>query len=324
MSRLIVTVDDLRATAERLRNALTVYERFVEEWPYESDAVPDPIERYLAERGGGRPGSEASPGAALAAEIRELYYEVREAEAAYVQRARERDRTDWSGVLAETGPVREAARRVHAAGYGTDPETGEPGYLLPREQCPAALVSMNAGSSPVGFPDRAAQYRTVAERFDLAPEVVYYPGSGHDVSPSEAFSESRVVYADVDAAAMHDLDQAGYEAVSADAAAHDLETPADLILFRNAGVIEEPIVEANLRAGGWVLANDHLESARHLAGMDRLELVGVVPDDWSGDAPAVRDSEEPHETDRTVERSDAPRPVANGSPLALYVFRSGL
>ncbi|WP_226023866.1 hypothetical protein [Halomicrobium salinisoli] len=317
---MTATDDDLRATAERLRDALAVYERFVERWPCESDAVPDAVERYLAERDAGSPGPESSPGAALVAEIRELYYEAREAEAASVQRARERGAPDWSRVLAETEPVREAARRVHAAGYGTDPETGAPGYLLPRELCPAALVSMNAGSSPVTFPDRAAQYRAVAERFDRSPDVVYYPGSGHDVSPSEAFPESRVVYVDVDAAAMDDLKRAGYEAVGADAAAHDPETPADLLLFRNAGVTAELVVEVALRPGGLVLANDHLDSASHLAGMDRLELVGVVPDEWSGDSPAV-DTVEPDGENRSSESRPAQRVLESGSPLDLYVFR---
>ncbi len=320
---MTVTDDDLRATAERLRDALAVYERFVEAWPCESDGVPDSVERYLEERGVGPPGPESPPGAVLAAEVRELYYEAREAEAAYVQRARERGRTDWSRVLAETEPVREAARRVHEVGYGTDPETSQPGYLLPREQCPAALVSMNAGSSPVAFDERTAQYRAVAERFDLSPELVYHPGSGHDVSPSEAFPESRVVYVDVDAAAMDDLNRAGHEAVAADAAGYELETPADLLLFRNAGMIEEPIVEANLRLGGWVLANDHLESARHLARMDQLELVGVVPDDWSGGSPTV-DVLTSSEGRSPSDRPRAQRALENGTPLDLYVFRSGI
>lgn len=56
-------------------------------------------------------------------------------------------------------------------------------------------------------------------------------------------------------------------------------TPPDPVLFRNAGVPEESVVEADLRAGGWVLANDYLTSASHQFEVDRLELVGVVPDD---------------------------------------------
>jgi len=81
---------------------------------------------------------------------------------------------------------------------------------------------MNGGSSPVTFEDRVTQYVAFADRFDVSPDVVYYPGSGHDVSLSEAFPESRVIYADVDEAAMSDLDRAGYEAVGTDAAAYEL------------------------------------------------------------------------------------------------------
>ncbi|WP_459193222.1 hypothetical protein [Halosimplex sp. J119] len=309
---MAVTADDLRAVAERLRAVLAVYDRFVAERPDESGAVPEEGRQYLADRGSDSSDTDASPGVALAAEIEALYYEAREVEAAYIQQVRKGSRPDWSRVLADTDPVREAALRVHAAGFGIDPETGDPGYLLPRELCPAALVSMNPGSSPVTFDDRVAQYRAVADRFDRSPDVVYYPGSGHDVSPSAAFPDARVVYGDVDAAAMADLDRAGYEAVGADAAGYELDSGADVIVFRNAGLLEEPVVGANLRPGGLVLANDHLESARHVAGMDALELIGVVPNEWAGDVPPV-------ETDRS--KGPAHRAVEAGSSLDLYVFR---
>ncbi|WP_435066301.1 hypothetical protein, partial [Halobaculum sp. EA56] len=54
-----------------------------------------------------------------------------------------------------------------------------------------------------------------------------------------------------------------------------------------AGLLEEAIVAGNLQSGGWVLANDHLKSARHLARMDPLKLVGVVPDAWTGSSAPV-------------------------------------
>jgi|GEM_PF-1619890 hypothetical protein len=327
-SPMAVTADDLRVIAYQLLDSLDVYDRFVEGWPYEHDAVPNEIVAYLVELDGSTSGAETSPGVALATGVTEQYHEAREAEAMYVQRVRERGRPDWSRIVAETEPVRQAARRVHTAGYGIDPETGEPGYLLPRELCPARLVSMNGGSSPVTFEDRVTQYVAFADRFDVSPDVVYYPGSGHDVSLSEAFPESRVIYADVDEAAMSDLDRAGYEAVGTDAAAYELGEEADVILFRNAGLMEEPIVETNLRAGGWVLANDHLESARHLARMDSLELVGVVPDTWTGDFPTVNTEDlgaylsrlDPGAEDWKQE-SDEP-PLEKGTPLDVYVFRA--
>jgi len=312
---MAVTVHDLRDRADRLLDALDVYDRFVDGWPHERGSVPPEVEAYLTQRDGEARESDTQTGVVLASDVTDLYYEAREAEATYVQQARERDRKDWSRVVAETEPVREAARTVHTAGYGTDPETGEPGYVLPKELCPAYLVSMNASSSPVTYDDRVAQYRAVADRFDLSPEVVYHPGSGHDVSPSGAFPDSRVVYADVDAAAMDDLNRAGYEAHTADATGYELTGGADVMVFRNDGLFGEAIVAANLRAGGWVLANDHLESARHVARLDSLELVGVVPDEWAGDSPSVE----------TVRAKGTPRstpPFERWSPLALYVFRN--
>lgn len=308
----MVTVHEIEASSERLREALDDYERFVEGWPYQSEAVPEYFERYLSDSEAVGAESEQSPGVALATEIVDRYHEAREAEGEYVEQQRSRGRSDWSRIVAETEPVRTAARRVHLAGYGADSGAGVPECVVPEEMCPASLVSMNPGSSPVTFEDRIAQYEAVAEAFDLVPGTVYHPGSGHDVSPSAAFPESRCVYVDVDEAAMAELARAGYEAVGADATGYELDAEADLTVFRNAGLLEGAVVDANLRDGGWVLANDHLDSASHLLELDALELVGVVPDTWAGDAP-------------TVETGDpnAGPSFETHSPLDLYVFADG-
>lgn len=311
---MTVTVGDLRDAADRLLDALDVYDRFVDGWPYEHEPVPAAVEAYAREYGEGDGGVESptATGRALTAVVETAYRRARDAEDAFVQRARTQGRTDWAGVAAETAPTREATLRARTAGYGVDPETGDPGYLLPASLCPTSHRSMNAGSAPVAYDARVAQYRAVAERFALAPDVVYHPGSGHDVSLSEAFPSSRVVYADVDPVAVADLRGAGYEAVCADAASYDPAGGADVVVFRNAGLLEEAVVDATLRPGGWVVANDHLESARHVSRLDALDLVGVVPDEWSADAPPVRE----------VEDASAPRRWSDGwSPLDLYVFR---
>lgn len=310
---MAVRVEDLRTVANQLLAAVDVYDQFVEGRPDEGGPLPDDIERFLKELDGSDSVPETEPGVALAAVVEERYYEAREVQAEYIEQAREQGRSDWSQIVEETEPVRTATRRVHTAGYGTSPEADEPDYLLSRGRCPARRVSMNAGSSPVVFEDRVAQYRAVSDYFDLSPELVHHPGSGHDVSPSEAFRGSRVVYVDVDEAAMADLNRTGYEAVGADATAYELTEPADGIVFRNAGLVEEAIVETNLRAGGWILANDHLESASHVARLDSLELVGVVPDDWLGDSPPVQT------TGLDSSLSDAGD--GERGPLDLYVFR---
>jgi len=320
---MAVTRDDLRATAERLLDALDAYNRFIKGRSYESVTVPAGVREHFADRDETAFGADASPEETLANAVVDLYYEVREAEAAYVQQAREQGRSDWATVVVETKPVREATRQVHTAGYGVDPKTGQSDYLLPKELCPARRVSMNDGSSPITYEGRVAQYRAFADKFNPLPEVVYHPGSGHDVSPSAAFSESRVVYVDVDEAAMDDLTRAGYEAVGADATGYELADGADVIVFRNAGLVEEAAVAANLRPGGWVLANDHLESARHLARLDSLDLVGVVPDDWTEESPPVDTSDLDaylSGTERTDDSLSSP-PFGKGTPLDLYVFR---
>lgn len=309
-------VSDLDTAADRLTMVIAAYERFVASEDRKSDfeSLPTELQDILDDVD-----SKGQQGVALTEIVTDRYYDARETQAKYVQQVRERDRPDWDAVLAATESVREASRKVHTIGPHSRTETGDPHENLPREACPACRVSMNAGSEPVAYDDRVAQYRAVTEHFDISPEVVYHPGSGHDVSPSAAFPEVRVVYVDVDATAMADLREAGYEGAAADAAGYEVKAGADLIVFRNAGLMEEPVVVSNLRAGGWVLANDHLESARHLTALDELELVGVVPDECAGGNPSVVT------TDLDAYRTRLATPPADcrgkGSPLDLYVFQ---
>lgn len=331
--QMVTPTDDITRKATQLQEALAVYGQFVEGWPYERTEAPTIINEFLAEKGVN--GRSNSPGVALATIIRDHYQEARELEATYIEQYRDRKCPDWSVFIDETEQIREACRRVHAAGYEDDP-ADESRDQLPPEMSPAHLVSMNANSSPITFEDRVLQYRAFADHFDVSPNVVQHPGSGHDVSPSDGFSQSRVRYIDVDAAAMAELERAGYEAVAADAVGYEADECADVIVFRNAGLAEEPIVQRNLRPGGWVLANNHLESAEHLLAMDTLNLVGVVPDTWSGDTPAVETAAldaylSPIETDAEYRRwrryeyerggrTDGRAPFKKGSHLDLYVF----
>jgi hypothetical protein len=313
-----VTVEVLRNEAARLRDTLDAYEQFVDGWPYEHDTPPCEADAALAQPVDADGSTPADVGDALATDVETQYYRVTELTGEYVQQVRASGRREWDRVVAATRSARHACQRVHAAGFGVAPETGDSDYILPPSLCPAHRVSMNAGSEPVVYDNRVAQYRAIADRFDLAPDVVYHPGSGHDVSPSRAFTDSRVVYADVDAAAMADLQRDGYDAHGADAADFELPGGADVVVFRNAGLLEEGVVAATLRSGGWVVANDHLESASHLARLSDLELVAVVPHDWTGAAPQIELVDAP---DLRSRADDELSPLADRSPLALYVFR---
>jgi len=91
--------------------------------------------------------------------------------------------------------------------------------------------------------------------------------------------------------------------------------------------MEEPIVETNLRAGGWVLANDHLESARHQHGWTRSNSLGSFPipgrgfpDGQYGGFGRVSLPARPGAEDWKQE-SDEP-PLEKGTPLDVYVFRA--
>jgi hypothetical protein len=324
---MTVTAETLEIWAERVDNALDIYTRIVEEELADADyaELSKESKQYFEKCCENKLDSATLPGEALAAKIKELYLEARKKEAMYIEQAREQEQTDWGSLVTETASIREATRRVHAAGFEANPDHDNSGYVLPEEMCPASLVSMNAGSTPFTVDDRVTQYETFARYFDVTPEVVYYPGSGHDVSPSAAFPESCVIYADVDAAAMNDLDKAGYETVWADATAHELETGADVILFQNAGLMEEPIVERNLRGSGWVLANNHLESAEHVATLETVELVGVIPDENRLTVNTSNLDGYLSRLDTGPESPvdpDAQQPFTKGASLDTYVFRA--
>jgi hypothetical protein len=340
---MVVTADEIQASADRLRIAIERYEQFVESWPVDPDRNLGGLDVYLDSRAHRAVEPARQLGIALTTRVTQRYHESRDVEARYTQQARDSGRQDWSQIVAETDPIRDVARRVHTAGYEGDPESGEPGYLFPKTLCPAVQVSMNAGSSPVSYEDRIAQYRAVADRLSEVPEIVYYPGSGHDVSPSAGFPGSHVVYVDVDEGAMVDLQRAGFDAVGADATGYELTDGADVIVFRNTGLLEEATVERNLREDGLVLANDHLESASHVSQLDSVELIGILPHEWDGDPPVIRPGESSRskehattegseltctpsgETLREVDSPNTPAakdPIVNGDPLDLSVFRS--
>lgn len=320
------TAEDLRGTAGRLSDLLDIYDRFIHGWPYQNRPVSTEIGTELLKQDTEASESVTRTGMELVNEVTALYHRARDAQAAYIQQTRARGQDDWSQIVSDTKPIRQTILRVHAAGFGIDPDTGAPGYTVPKALSSAHHVSMNRGTSPVTYEERVTQYRAIADRFDIDPDVVYHPGSGHDVSLSKAFPDSQVEYADIDTPTMADLSRAGYTAHGTDGAGYVIAGGADMIVFRNAGLLEEAVVETNLRSGGWVVANDHLESARHLTQLDSLRLVGVVPDEWPGDSPPVeilrterRDSV-PIRGDSTCAKH-SPRQIERGSPLSMYVFR---
>lgn len=311
------TAEDLRGTARRLSDLLDIYDRFIHGWPYQNGPVSTEIGTELLKQDTEASESVTRTGMELVNEVTALYHRARDAQAAYIQQTRARGQDDWSQIVSDTKPIRQTILRVHVAGFGIGPDTGAPGYTVPKALSPAYRVSMNRGASPVTYEKRITQYRTVADRFDIDPDVVYHPGSGHDVSLSRAFPDNQVVYADIDTPAMATLSHEGYAAQGADATGYTLGDGTDVIVFRNAGLLEEAVVDANLRPGGWVLANDHLESARHVARIDSLELVGIVPDEW----PVKWKSVETGSFKPDCTRSRQKESYERWSPLDLYVFR---
>src|SRR5262249_38291120 len=139
----------------------------------------------------------------------------------------------------------------------------------------AALQAFEA----VAHPDLVAKYQAFQDTLRPATDVVYYPCSGNDCSPSAAFPDSRVVYAEYgDQSAMQNvaaLQAAGAEAHYADARTFD-PGPTDVVILLNPTIKPDGPM-ASLKAGGYAVVNDYHGSATNLhRRTDDFALVGIL------------------------------------------------
>ena|SRR3989344_994773 len=119
------------------------------------------------------------------------------------------------------------------------------------------------------YPDLVAKYKLFKNSVGFDAGIVYHPCGAVDVSPSEAFSRSRVIYADIDDKTMEALRAAGYEAHTADATRFD-PGPVDVLVLLNPQ-IEPNTPSSSLKEGGYVISNNYHATA------DRLKKLGFTP-----------------------------------------------
>lgn len=136
------------------------------------------------------------------------------------------------------------------------------------------------------FPTRVGAYKLFSESFlDQTPEVVYYPCSESDKSPSAAFPDSKVIYADINHSAVEALQREGEDARVADAEEFD-PGKVDVLLMLNPGISPD-VPASHVVEGGHVLANNYHGTARELYDNPNYELRGVI----SGDEEPVLDTD---------------------------------
>lgn len=117
--------------------------------------------------------------------------------------------------------------------------------------------------------------RLFAETLNPNINLVYYPCSGPDISPSEAFPESRVIYVDTDPKAVKALKTKGYEVYQQSALKYELKPKADLVLLNNPAI--KPFHPAKqLTESGYLVCNDYHKTASRVASNEGFSLVGYI------------------------------------------------
>ena len=129
---------------------------------------------------------------------------------------------------------------------------------------------------------RIKLFRAFQEAFAPRAELIYYPGCELDTSPSEAFSESHVIYADISLEATISLREHGFTAWSFDANTFVPVEQTDIVIILNSGVKPE-FATTNLRTGGYLLCNNYSGTTKeairstHLTHVGSLELENGQP-----------------------------------------------
>ena len=133
------------------------------------------------------------------------------------------------------------------------------------------------------YDDIARILKTFKVKLNPKCDVIYYPGSATDTSPSEIFPQARVMYVDTDEKSVSALKQDGKEAYRSSAFDFVPNTQIDLLVLFGAGTFRRQPAKY-VAVGGYVICNNYFYEEVdgkydnfELAG-DDFELVGIVAD----------------------------------------------
>lgn len=143
-----------------------------------------------------------------------------------------------------------------------------------KNEVPPRQLEVNNELKAASHEDLVAKYRVFRESTGTNPKVVYHPCSAVDSSPSVAFPESRVIYAERDERAVKALQEAGLEAHYASALEFNPGNVDMLILLNPA--IEPDFPSQFVVPGGYVVSNDYHGTATSLRNNDQFELQGII------------------------------------------------
>lgn len=112
------------------------------------------------------------------------------------------------------------------------------------------------------------------EQFNPKLDVIYYPCSNSDITPTKAFPESRIIYVDLEDSVIETLKKNGQEAHEVSALEFN-PVSVDVLIMLNPQI--KPDIPASFVAsGGYVLVNNYHNTANLMQQLDSFNVVGVI------------------------------------------------
>ena len=151
--------------------------------------------------------------------------------------------------------------------------------LMKGSEVPRSIRLEQESVEAKSYPDLVEKYKTFKDSVGFDAGVIYHPCGAADVSPSEVFSGSRVIYADIDDMAMDALRKAGFEAHTEDVTRFDPGSIDVLILLNPQ--IPPDVPASHVNSGGYVLCNEYHGTASAMHSNSDFELIGLIRSEQS-------------------------------------------
>jgi hypothetical protein len=140
----------------------------------------------------------------------------------------------------------------------------------PIEGFPLEVVPIKPEANPLV----AKQLAFFKELFRPVADLVYYPCCEADISPSEVFKDSSILYVDINEQATKALAEKGYQAYACDVFDF-IPGQVDILILLNP-VIRPDSPAHFVKKGGYILCNNYHATASNLSKNPEYELKGVV------------------------------------------------
>lgn len=124
------------------------------------------------------------------------------------------------------------------------------------------------------YPKLEEKYALFKRALSPKSDVVYHPCGGLDVTPSSVFTESRVIYADIDDKSIQALREKGLEGHTVSALEYNPGT-VDILILLNP-TIPPDIPSSYVAVGGHVVCNNYHGTASSLHKNPQYTFAGII------------------------------------------------